>query len=376
MVDRSALGFADVGDAEFADMVAAQLGLAADEIDDVTGRVERVEYDLPAITTAARFWVRGEARTPSGRREYAFFVKHVQSWGRSPLFADVAEEARAFAEANVPWRTEPTVYRSELAQRVPDGLTMARCFGVFDLDEKAAAIWLEEIPACRSPWDLARYEHAAFLLGRFAASPRVAAVPLDRPTLTVRDYYDGRLTHQVLPMLRSDIWQHPAVAAAYGDELRRRLLRAVDQLPDYVEEATALPHGMAHGDACPNNLLVVAGRDGFTMIDFAFLQPFPIGFDLSQLIVGDVQVGKRCAAELPATYERVVPAFVDGLRAEGCDVPESTVRRAQALLMLIFTGLSSLPWELLDADPPNLAEIAAERARIARFSLDLVDATS
>ena len=49
------------------------------------------------------------------------------------------------AAASVPWRTEALAYASDLGDRLPDGLSMPRALGVFDLDELSAAIWLEEV---------------------------------------------------------------------------------------------------------------------------------------------------------------------------------------------------------------------------------------
>ena len=70
-------------------------------------------------------------------------------------------------------------------------------------------------------------------------------------------------------------------------------------------------------------------------------------------------------------------AYVDGMRAEGSTIEASVVRRAHALQLLIFTGYSTLPWEHLGQEPtPELHALAAERAALARFSLDLVDATA
>ncbi len=60
MHDRSALGIADVSDADLAAMVARSWGL------DDPGGVELVDsfaeiaaYDLEALTTGGRYWVRG-----------------------------------------------------------------------------------------------------------------------------------------------------------------------------------------------------------------------------------------------------------------------------------------------------------------------------
>lgn len=53
------------------------------------------------------------------------------------------------------------------------------------------------------------------------------------------------------------------------------------------------------------------------------------------------------------------------------------MRRAHALLMVIFSGLSAIPVEYLGSAPtPELHRVTAERAAAARFMLDLVDATA
>jgi hypothetical protein len=255
---------------------------------------------------------------------------------------------------------------------------MPRALGVFDLDAESATVWLESIDERRPSWDDARYRRAAHLLGRLAGSARVRELAdVGGPHDTLRVYIGGRLALQVLPMLRDPgTWAHPLVAGAFDDDLRERLLAAADRVVEHVVELETMPVAASHGDASPNNLLVRDGDDGFVLIDYGFWSSQPVGFDLAQLVVGDVQIGRRPASGLAATEEICLAAYVEGLHEEGVDVPEATVRRAHALQLLMFTGLSSLPFEHLDAEPtPALHVVAAERARIARFSLDLVDAT-
>ena len=379
MHDRTALGPADVTDAALTTMVASLLGHDPAEVTVCSSLASQVDYDLPAITTAGRYWVRGQAETPSGPTAYELFVKHVQSWSRSPFFDEVPEEVREMAEAGVPWRTEHLLYRTDVAQHLPDGLSMPRAYGVFDLDEKAASVWLEVIRAEDVEWDLPRFTRAAYLLGRLAASPRIRPfADVGEHEWDVRHYLYGRLTHQVLPALRSDkVWQHPVVAPAFDADLRARLLEAADRIHDYTEELARCPIGTGHGDACPNNLLVVGDSPDFVLIDFGFWKPLPIGFDLGQLLVGDVQIGRRSSEDLRERDEACLAAYVDGLRAEGSDLPVAAVARAHALHLLIFTGLSTLPMEFLEAPPtPELAQMSRDRAAIARLSLDLIDATS
>ena len=70
-------------------------------------------------------------------------------------------------------------------------------------------------------------------------------------------------------------------------------------MDELTAELRAAPLLVGHGDACPNNLLFRPGSADLVLIDFGFWGPRPIGFDLGQLVVGDVQLGYRAAADLP-----------------------------------------------------------------------------
>jgi Phosphotransferase enzyme family len=381
MGDRTVLGPADISDEELAAVVGDWLGESRGGVELLDASADVVPYDLDAITTAGRYWVSGTAGTPRGRVPFRFFVKHIQSWSRSPQFADVPPEFREMAEAGVPWRTEALVYRSDLAERLPDGLRMPRAAAVFDLDDKSAVVWLEAVPVVERTWGVDELAHAAYLLGRLAGSPRVAelgGVGQADCHWTVRDYLDGRLKVQILPMLRSEqIWRHPLLAGAFDSELRGRLLSAADRAEAYVDEIEDVVEGSSHGDACTNNLLVQADSDDLVLIDYGFWGTKPIGFDLAQLLLGDVQLGRRPAGSLGEIESALIPAYVSGLCDEGARVSADTVRRAHALQMFLFSGLSAFPIEHLDKEPtPELHRIAAERAAAARFMLDLVDSTS
>jgi Phosphotransferase enzyme family len=376
MTNRELLGAADVTDAQLAAMVGDLLH--EDQVKLLDVDVSLVDYDLPAITTGGRWWVSGHAATQCARAPFRFFVKQVQSWERSPLFEFVPEEHREMAVAGVPWKTEAEVYRSDLARRLPKGLTVPRALGVFDLDATSSSIWLEEVPARPAAWDACRYERAAYLLGRLSGSPALAPLGgLRHIEWSLNTYATGRLAVQVVPMLHSDeIWQHP-LCAAFDEELRTRLRAAAADSKALAAEADALPLLLSHGDACPNNLLAGEHSDDLVMIDFGFWGGAPVGFDLTQLLVGDVQLGKRGAQGLAELDEAIVTAYVQGLRAEGCEIPEAQVRRGHALCLLLMTGLSTPPFDLFDAPVTSETHrIAADRATLARYALELVDATS
>jgi hypothetical protein len=376
--DRSVLGPADVDDARLAAMVAEAAGVP--EVELLSSRATTVAYDIEALTTAGRYRVTGRARHAGGEIGFSLFVKVVRSWRHTPAFAFVPEAYRDIADAQLAFDSEPRVYRSDLADRLPPGLAMPRAHAVLDLGDDAAALWLEDVPTVPVRWDRAALAHAARLLGRLAASPAVrplATVADPAGSRSVRGYVEGRVALQVVPALRDpDVWAHPVVAPAFDAVLRRDLLAAADDLPTVVDELESLPHGVAHGDACTRNLLRAADRPELVLIDFGFWTPGPLGFDLGQLLLGEVQLGERCAAELPEDERACLAAYMAGLRDEGCDVPEAAVRRAHALQMLLFSALPSLPFEVLDGAPtPEALAVCRERAAGARFVLDLVAAT-
>jgi Phosphotransferase enzyme family len=363
------------GAPRLAAMVAELLGHAS--VDVLSVRVEVHPYALPAINTRGRFRVSGAARAGNGDEHgFAFFVKVVQSWASSPLAQHVPEPLRTMAAPLLPWRTEPDVYRSDLRERLPAGLTVPRAFGVHDLDEESAAIWLELVSTRPVRWDVERHRRAAYLLGRLAASPSVAPLAARVPPgRTARRFAEGWLPHNVIPDLRDDgFWQRPLVAEAFDADLRTRMLAAVDALPRLLDELEALHVTAAHGDACTYNLLVT--DDGFTMIDFGFWGTGPVGFDLGQLLLGEVQLGGRPAGALPGLEDACLPAYVDGLHDEGSAVTLSEVQRSHALLMTIYHAIPGVPFEHRTAPPtPELHRLHAERAAMTRFILDLLDAS-
>ncbi len=291
----SALGPAEVSSDQLTAMVASLLDVATVELLDV--RVDEVAYDIPAITTASRHWVSGVATSERGTEPWRVFVKHIQSWGRHPLFQSVPAEFQEMAAASVPWRTEAEVYRSDLAARLPVGLAMPRALHVVDLDELSAAIWIEDVTSPEVPWDLERYRRAGYLLGRLAASAEVAPLAALRDIeWSLSSYVFGRVAVEVAPMLMGgEVWQHP-LCGGFDESLRDRLRDAAGCAVELAAEGDALPWLTSHGDACPNNLL--AGQDDDIMlIDFGFWGTAPVGFDLQTLLVGDVQIGKRSAED-------------------------------------------------------------------------------
>ncbi len=385
--DRTVLGADDVDDTELAALVAGLWEVPAVELLDSVA--EPVAYDIPSILTGARTWVRGDADAGDGPRAFTFFVKRVHHWRHSPAFASVPPEIGEWAAASVPWRAEPLLYASDLDERLPDGLTMPRALRVDERPDETAVLWLETVECGTEAWDRTTYVEAAGLLGRMSGSSRVAELAaIDPLPWHIQSFVVGRIAHTVLPGLFDDAtWAHPVVARHFAD-LRPALAAVARHLDPLAEEFAALPHRTSHGDACPNNLLRHPDGDGFTLIDFGFWRPQPVGFDLSQLLVGDLQIGRRDADDLPELAEACLTAYAAGLAAEGAEVPDEVLRRGHAVSLMLFNGLPSLPLELLDE--ARALEAAGDltderldamhhwslqRSRIARYALDVLERT-
>jgi hypothetical protein len=182
----------------------------------------------------------------------------------------------------------------------------------------------------------------------------------------------------VLPVLAGDdVWAHPLVRDAFDARLRHRLLTAAGALPDLLDELDDTPAATAHGDACTANLLTAGDRDALIMVDLGFCGRAPLGTDLGQLILGEVQTGQRHAADLPGLEAACLPAYVAGIHAEGGTAHPAQVRRTHATLMTVFAALPSIPIEHLHDEPtPQLRRFFHGRAAIARFVLDLLDDTT
>ncbi len=247
-----------------------------------------------------------------------------------------------------------------------------------DLGQDSAALWLEHVPARRVIWDAGRHARAAYLLGRLAASRAVAPLATAvHGARTPRVYADAWLKHVVLPALTEDgAWAHPLVRGVFDARLRRRLLAAADALPALLDELDDAPAATAHGDACTANLLVAGDRDALVMVDLGFCGKAPLGTDLGQLILGEVQTGQRHPADLPGLEAACLPAYVAGIHAEGGTASLAQLRRTHAALLTVFSALPSIPIEHLHDEPtPRLRSLFHGRAAIARFALDLLDDT-
>jgi hypothetical protein len=211
---------------------------------------------------------------------------------------------------------------------------------------------------------------------------RLRAHPYDRPALTTAGRYlvsgtaaddAGQTRTYAFFVKLVQAWTRSPLSAEVPEPLRSQLAAA---LPALVDELESLRTTTAHGDACVDNLLRTRLDEDIVLIDFGFWGAAPVGFDLGQLILGEIQLGRRPAGTFPELEEACLPAYVQGLREEGCATPLHEVRRAHAIVATIFHAIPSIPYEHRTArTTAELRPLFANRAAMARCVLDLLDAT-
>jgi aminoglycoside phosphotransferase (APT) family kinase protein len=172
-------------------------------------------------------------------------------------------------------------------------------------------------------------------------------------------------------------WQHPLVRQSVDERLREDTLRLWDRAHRLLRLLDDLPQTLAHGDACPQNLLIEdwTGSIRFVAIDWGLTGTAPIGADLVQLIAGRAESGELDPREVPPIEHAILSAYRAGLAAEGVSEDRERIERGYRTQLAVRCGFTALPLERLQGareDDPGLTLLFARRARWARMVLDRV----
>lgn len=358
-----------------ADVRAVARTILGDAVPLSQWHVEPVAYEPGSPATGALMRVRGQAADGRAWSVFVKLVQHVRHWPRLHLLP--AEFRESFA-AGFPWRQELAAWEEPFAGRLPARLRLPTLYRTTDLGEDRLLLWMEDIDALGElAWDVDMFTRAATALGGLAAlrSTPDALTGSGLPTGSgLRTYVDGRVERWAVPLLADDdVWRHPLVADAVDPRLRADLRRIAARLPAVLDRLDTLPQAIPHGDASPQNLLVPrSAPEQFVAIDVSFQCPLPIGFDLGQLLIGLAHTGHLPAAALPEIHDVLVPAFTVGMKENGLDADPGEVAYGYLGSLVARAGLTSLPFELLDAPPSDeLTTLFHQRATLSRFLADL-----
>jgi hypothetical protein len=319
-------------------------------------RTEELPVDVGSAATGRLTRING---TTTDGREFAFFVKRVQSVRHWPHLHMVPEEYRDEFISGMPWRAEVDAYRSDV--KLPDGLRRPRLHLIDELGDDRVDLWLEDVQSDGSAWDLAAYERTAYLLAGLAAMNPAATDGAD----PIYRYVKQRIMISVLPELADPaVWRHPAIAEAADGRLRSDLLGLADRIPELLAAMAALPHTMVHGDATPHNLVPATDGD-LVALDWGWHSPHPLGGDLAQLLAGRAHDGEIPVEVIPLIHETISQAYLRGLADHGH--PGEGALRGFHLALLLRSGFTMIPADRLDL--PH--EAIRRRVGMARFITDL-----
>ena len=121
---------------------------------------------------------------------------------------------------------------------------------------------------------------------------------------------------------------HPLVAAAFDDDLRRAPAGRGRPRRRLVEELAALPRASLPRRRLSQQPARRRRRRRVRADRLRLLGAVPIGFDLGQLLVGDVQVGRRSVHDLPRSTTPSSPATSRGCAPRAATIAADVVRRA------------------------------------------------
>lgn len=177
------------------------------------------------------------------------------------------------------WRREPLLFASGLLEDLPPGLTAPRFYGWSERPGNISWLWLEDVADGRSTWSPARYERAAFHVGRFNG------VYLTGKELPAYPWLSRRSARQMIQWAQRLL---PSVEDRVPDARNHPVIRFMWEADPVLDALERLPQTFCHLDAGYYNLMSrpdAAGGEETIAIDWALAGIAPVGADLSQLVV-------------------------------------------------------------------------------------------
>ncbi|MFW3171512.1 hypothetical protein [Geodermatophilus sp. CPCC 206100] len=336
-----------------------------------------IAHAISAPTTRALTRVRVAASDGAAALDLRLVTKELQA-ARYGLPPQMPDDARAHLDAVIPWRLEADVLTSDVAGLMPPGMRMPEVVALHEQDGDRLTLWLEDADPVEDHWTARDTVRAATALGRLAArrvgAPPTAPVP-GGDFLT--GYRDEQLGTWAVPwLLADDTWAHPLFRLPEVAALREEVCALARRVGDVHARLARLPLLPAHGDATPMNLLRPRRRpEELVLIDWGMTGPATAGFDLLPLVFGRAEAGVGPAAEVPGLLDAAVPAYRDGLAAEGVELDLADLTAGVLTAALLRYPCTTMPLSLvMEPVTDGAVARARERAAFVRMVLDLAPA--
>jgi hypothetical protein len=361
----------DVANEAARQLAAEAFGIAVNDVAPEI-RLDQVAYPFGSPATGGLVRLVGTRIDGTPWSLFCKLVQHVRHW---PMLSLIPPDVVAFFLETFPWQQELELWDDTIQATLPPGLRSPVLYRMLDLGDERIALWMENVDEITTAWDLTTYARAAELLGRWNArssAPEIfAAYPA--PVNAGMAAYAGNAVPDrgLAPLADDGLWGH-AWLREHGD-LRARLRLLAEEIPGILDRTATMAVALPHGDASPQNLLRPADRPGtFVAIDVSFRAPHALGFDLGQLLVGGAHASLIPVSQLPAIADVILPAYVEGLAAEGVNADLEDVRYAFAGYLLIRSGFDGFLYSLLGhgVDDADARRAFDDRVGLAGFIAD------
>lgn len=279
--------------------------------------------------TAGVFRVSGAADDTSGPVSWRMVLKAYQD----PRAVGMAHLGSADDHWNY-WRRELDLATSPFFDDLPGFFSVPAVYGTEERADGQVWIWTENVHDAGAAWDEARFVDVAYRVGRFSGT-YPAGTPLPANRSLCPDFAGSwiRTLLDVFPYLtdpddRRWFWEHPTVVRLLGPPTANPLLAFVDDVDRHRAVLGLLPQTLCHRDLWPTNILWPTPQR-CVVIDWGMVGPGPVGEDLAQLSYGAYELG---------IAERLIAAYVAGLRASGWTGPEDVVHYAHEASAAVRNG--------------------------------------
>jgi hypothetical protein len=298
----------------------------------------RLIYSAIADTTGGVYRFEGTARDRDVAVPWSLILKVVDQSGERAVTDDAVREVLA--------------YESGLLSDLPGGLAAPRLFGITQVSEDTAWLWLEDVSPTIDPvWTPEGYGLAARHIGRFNGAylldRELPAYPwLDRAGF--RSGIDWSAPYfSRLPAVRN----HPLVQRNWPDDLSERILHLWSERDLFLSALQRLPQTLCHNDLIRRNLFSRRTADGHVetvAIDWAQIGIDAIGRDAAQLAPASVHAFLLEPAQLPEVYEIVFDGYLAGLREAGWSGDPGMARLGYTISSALCYALMPLGVVVLD----------------------------
>ncbi|MDQ6740351.1 MAG: aminoglycoside phosphotransferase family protein, partial [Actinomycetota bacterium] len=338
-----------------------------------------IEYPAVSALTAGLYRVGGMAIERGAELPWSAVLKAI----RCPR--ESARDPRNLSY----WKREALVYRSELFGDLTAGLRLPRCYGVQELENETALLWLEDAADEHDGrWSLALYVDVARQLGEWQGSYSAGRGLPSEPWLTrglIAAICEERAAAYVRTVSERRPWAEPRWQRAFPRTVAGRLQRLLAARKSLLAGLERAEQSLCHFDLSRHNLMrraAAGGREETVVIDWAYAGIGALGVDLSLLVPSPFFRMEADVAGLPDHAKAVFSAYIDGLRNAGFRGDERTVRFAYAASTALRTVFFAPT--VTAVDPAARAaeeqrwglpteEILDRRAALTVFLLDLAD---